>query len=91
MPKAFSDTYSFAVDKFMLDEPVPLGEVADGGVLGAAKPQKGMIGWLDEADLVVVGAGYNATWEKFTVQTRDDGRRFIERIAWKHYYKETLQ
>lgn len=43
-------------------------------VLGtAARPMKGIIGWLDEHTLTVVGAGVDARWEKFVIVESADG------------------
>ncbi|CAN8100268.1 unnamed protein product [Discula destructiva] len=81
LPKAFSDRYSFASAKFDLGEEP---EVAP----EAAKAQKGAIGWYTEDDLVVVGAGYDAKWEKFRMAEQDSGKRFVARIGWKRYYDE---
>lgn len=35
--------------------------------LGTARPPKGIIGWISEDTLVVVGGGQDARWEKFVV------------------------
>lgn len=87
LPRVFSDTYSFASVPFSTgDEPaggLPL--LSDMATLGTTKPQKGIIGWFDEASLVVVGAGVDARWEKFQMAQTDDGKRFIARIGWKRY------
>lgn len=89
LPRAFSDTYAFATIKFSTDEPLggvaPLSEIA---TLGTTKPQKGIIGWFDEDELAVVGAGLEARWEKFRMAKDDEGKRFIDRMGWKHYYGE---
>lgn len=89
LPRAFSDTYAFATIKFNTEEPLggvaPLSEFA---TLGTTKPQKGVIGWFDEDELVVVGAGIEARWEKFRLAKDDEGKRYIDRLGWKHYYGE---
>lgn len=89
LPKAFSDQYSFASAKFDLgEEPEDEPEMTEFAVLGTFKAAKGVIGWFEEYDLVVVGAGYDARWEKYRVAEVDDGKRFVTRIAWKRYYYE---
>lgn len=90
MPRMFSDTYSFASAPFEAgDEPLngalPLSEST---TLGTSRPPKGVIGWLDETTLVVVGAGKDARWEKFVVQEGPDGRRHVGRAGWKRYLGE---
>lgn len=89
LPKAFKDTYSFASAKFELGEEPEGVPDADGfSTLGTTKSQKGVIGWFAEHDLVVVGAGYDARWEKFRLAEQDSGKRFVARIGWKRYYNE---
>lgn len=90
LPRVFSDTYSFTSIPFSTDEE-PVGGFAalsEWATLGTTKPQKGVIGWLEEDCLVVVGAGADARWEKFQMAQDDSGKRFIGRIGWKHYYTE---
>ncbi|KAJ3561751.1 hypothetical protein NPX13_g8824 [Xylaria arbuscula] len=48
--------------------------LSDNAVLGTTRPIKGVIGWIDERSLVVVGAGYDARWEKFILREGEDGR-----------------
>lgn len=89
LPKAFKDTYSFASAKFELGEEPEGVPDADGfSTLGTTKAQKGVIGWYTEHDLVVVGAGYDARWEKFRMAEQDSGKRFVARIGWKRFYDE---
>lgn len=59
---------------------------ADGSMtLGTGRPVKGIIGWVDEDALVVVGAGRDARWERFALVLADDGRRVLVREGWKRY------
>lgn len=89
LPKAFKDTYSFASAKFELGEEPEGVPDADGfSTLGTTKAQKGVIGWYTEHDLVVVGAGFDARWEKFRMAEQDSGKRFVARIGWKRFYNE---
>jgi hypothetical protein len=95
----FSDVYSFASAPFEVDddgEGGGSGSGSGGGVigglpvsesttLGTSKPPKGVIGWVDEDSLLVVGAGKDARWEKFVVREGADGRRFCVREGWKRY------
>ena len=92
LPRTFSDTYSFASAHFeMGDEPLgwtasrsPTWSAPIPGVPGGRPPQ-GLLGWLDDASLVVVGAGQDARWEKFVVGSAADGRRVCFREGWRKY------
>lgn len=92
LPRQFSDIYSSAVIKF---EP---GDEPDGGAatrsatfnagipgVPGGRPTKGLIGWLDDNTLLVIGAGQDARWEKFIVGLDAEGRRIIGREGWKKY------
>lgn len=89
LPRLFSDTYSFASIPFTTGDEPEDGAAAADATQGTTKPQKGIIGWYTEETLVVVGAGTDARWEKYQIAKTDDGKRFIARIGWKRYYKET--
>ncbi len=81
----FQDVYSFASTKFELgDERLSSSLPSDSAVLGTSKPMKGVIGWIDEHSLLVVGAGTDARWEKFVVTGNEEGR-FVAREGWKRY------
>lgn len=59
MPRMFSDVYSFASAPFEADDEghvsgLPMSEST---TLGTSRPPKGVIGWLSEDTLLVVGAG----------------------------------
>jgi WD repeat-containing protein 45 len=91
MPRVFSDTYSIASARFEIgDEPIstnsksPTWNAPIPGVPGG-RPPKGLIGWLDEESLVVVGAGQDARWEKFLVGPAADGSTVCWREGWKRY------
>ncbi|KAK4228878.1 SVP1-like protein 2 [Podospora fimiseda] len=89
MPRVFSDTYSFASAPFEAgDEPLqaqgtPVAPEAM--TLGTSRPTKGLLGWLTESTLVVIGAGKDARWEKFVIHEGSDGRRNVTREGWRRY------
>ncbi|KAH6630012.1 WD40-repeat-containing domain protein [Chaetomium sp. MPI-SDFR-AT-0129] len=100
MPRVFSDVYSFASAPFDVDNEdentdSPTGRrssrlsgppMSDSTTLGTSRPPKGVIGWVGENTLVVVGAGRDARWEKFAVvQEGPEGKRYCVREGWKRY------
>lgn len=91
LPRVFADEYSFASAQFETsDDPTPgvnlVGKpyVPIPGIPGG-RPIKGIIGWLDEQTIVVLGTGRDGRWEKFVVGPSGDGRRLCERKGWKRY------
>lgn len=74
MPRVFSDVYSSASAAF---------EYNEGVASRTQKPQQGVIGWIDDDTLTVVGAGRDAKWEKFVIRT-EYGRRECVREGWKY-------
>ncbi|KAI1103201.1 WD40 repeat-like protein [Jackrogersella minutella] len=86
----FSDVYSFTSAPFetgeepLLPGPPRAVERGDNTVLGTSRPMKGIIGWIDETTLAVVGAGQDARWEKF-VLNEEEGRTVVVREGWKKY------
>jgi hypothetical protein len=52
------------------------------------RPPKGKISWVDEDNLVVIGAGWDARWEKFILGLDQSGQRGIERRGWKRYMED---
>lgn len=87
MPRMFSDVYSFASAPFEAgDEPLigglPMSETT---TMGTSRPPKGVIGWISEDSLLVVGAGKDARWEKFVITEGEDGHRYCTREGWKRY------
>lgn len=87
MPRMFSDVYSFASCPFEAGEETLTGglPVSETTTLGTSRPAKGVIGWLNDTTLLVVGAGKDARWEKFAVQEGQDGKRTVVREGWKRY------
>ena len=98
MPRVVTDTYSLASAHFEIgDEPegwTPAGaakpslsvsrSVPIPGVPGG-RPPKGMIGWLDDETMIVLGAGHDARWEQFSLRLTEDGRRVLVRDGWRKY------
>ncbi|EPS34855.1 hypothetical protein PDE_09819 [Penicillium oxalicum 114-2] len=86
LPRVFSDIYSSASAHF------EIGNEAASGILygmptgtSMGRPVKGVIGWLDNQTLLVLGAGQDGRWEKFILRNGDDGRRYCMRDGWKRY------
>ncbi|CAM1506308.1 Fc.00g059490.m01.CDS01 [Cosmosporella sp. VM-42] len=87
MPRVFSDVYSFTSAPFEAGDETVIGGIpfSEGLVLGTSRPPKGVIGWIGEDSLVVIGAGHDARWEKFVLVDGDDGKRHCVREGWKRY------
>ncbi|KAK4074491.1 uncharacterized protein Triagg1_5087 [Trichoderma aggressivum f. europaeum] len=87
MPRVFSDVYSFASAPFEAGNESMIGGISfsEGTVLGTTRPPKGVIGWISEDSLAVIGAGQDARWEKFTLVDGEDGKRHCVREGWKRY------
>ncbi|KAI8966493.1 WD40 repeat-like protein [Daldinia sp. FL1419] len=85
----FADTYSFTSAPFEIGEepllPGPQNSSGENTVLGTSRPVKGVIGWIDESTLIVVGAGQDARWEKFVLREGEGGRSVLVREGWKKY------
>jgi WD repeat-containing protein 45 len=92
LPRVFSDTYSFASAHFeMGEENTESSSLKYLPALGSlpVRPQKGILGWLDDATLLCVGTGRDGRWEKFRVGERpgiaDERTRAVWRDGWKRY------
>lgn len=87
MPRVFSDVYSFASAPFEAGDESMIGGIpfSGGTVLGTTRPPKGVIGWVGEDSLVIIGAGHDARWEKFVIVDGEDGKRHCVREGWKRY------
>ncbi|KAF6811436.1 WD repeat domain-containing phosphoinositide-interacting protein 4 [Colletotrichum sojae] len=86
LPRVFSDVYSFANAPFDAGDDLTTGGVPPSEQtphISSPRPQKGVIGWINEDNLVVIGAGHDAKWEKFVITKGDDGRRYLVREGWK--------
>ena len=92
LPRAFSDTYSFASVTFNSDDdpdatidsstaklpkPIP-------GIPGGRAP-KGILGWSNDNAIVVIGAGRDGKWQKFSLKIDKDGNRVCEHAEWRRY------
>lgn len=49
------------------------------------QPRKGIIGWLDDQTILVIGSGRGGRWEKFVLHDGDGGKRHCVREGWKRY------
>lgn len=89
MPRMFSDVYSFASAPFESGDEGSIGGIpfSEGAVLGTTKPAKGLIGWISEEALIVLGAGQDARWEKFVIGEGEEGKRFCVREGWRRYLR----
>ncbi|KAI9653163.1 MAG: Phosphatidylinositol 3,5-bisphosphate-binding protein [Bathelium mastoideum] len=99
MPRVVTDTYSLTSAHFEIgDEPegwAPAGAVNRPGIspsrsvpipgVPGGRPPKGVIGWLNNETMVVLGAGYDARWEQFSLRSADEGRRVLVRDGWRRY------
>lgn len=86
LPRMFSDVYSSASAHFEIgDEAIPGSPHVPplGSSLG--RPPKGVIGWLNEHTVLVIGSGRDGRWERFQLRDGDDGRRYCVRDGWKRY------
>ncbi|KAI0120665.1 WD40-repeat-containing domain protein [Xylariales sp. AK1849] len=82
----FNDVYSFTSAPFEAgEESVGVALYEGAAVLGTTRPMKGVVGWIDETELLVVGAGRDARWEKFVLVDSPEGRRVIHREGWQPY------
>ena len=89
-PRFLTDTYSSLSCRFEIGDESP--HVPRGTNLqelyAQARPAKGRICWIDDDELVIVGAGKDARWEKFRIGYDQDDRRAIAKIGWKHYMED---
>lgn len=91
MSRVFSDIYSFASAPFEAGDEGMIGGIpfSEGTTLGTTRPAKGVIGWIAEESLVVIGAGRDARWEKFAIVDGEGGKRHCVREGWKRYLGNT--
>ncbi|EAT89564.1 hypothetical protein SNOG_02833 [Parastagonospora nodorum SN15] len=94
LPRQFSDTYPTASVKFeMGDEPTTWGPHMKSATLGAGipgvpggRPTKGLLGWLDDNTVLILGAGQDARWERFSIVIEEDtGKKVLAPYGWKRY------
>ncbi|PHH67297.1 hypothetical protein CDD81_77 [Ophiocordyceps australis] len=91
MPRLFSDVYSFASSPFEAGDDSAIGGIpfSPGTMLGTSRPPKGIIGWINNDSLAVIGGGLDARWEKFVLVMGVDGKRHVIREGWKRYLGNT--
>ena len=86
LPRVFSDVYSFASAHFEIgDEATPGSPYVTPMGTSMGRPPKGVIGWMDNRTLLVIGSGRDGRWEKFALRDGDDGKRYCMRDGWKRY------
>jgi WD40 repeat protein len=97
LPRQFSDTYPTASVKFeMGDESTTFGPHTKSATLNAGipgvpggRPTKGLLGWLDDNTIVIIGAGQDARWERFSIVIeQDSGQKIVVPSGWKHYLSD---
>jgi len=86
LPRVFSDIYSFANAHFEIGDDSPPGSTYI-PPLGTSfgLPSKGVIGWINDETILVIGAGKEGRWERFLIQEAGDGKRYCVREGWKRY------
>ena len=86
LPRMFSDVYSFASQRFEIgDEPLTGTPYLPALGTSAVRPPKGVIGWVSDHTILVIGAGKDGRWERFQLGEVDDGKRILSRTGWKRY------
>ncbi|ORY17246.1 WD40-repeat-containing domain protein [Clohesyomyces aquaticus] len=93
LPRQFSDTYSICSAKFeMGDEDLNWGPASRSATFNAGipgvpggRPTKGLLGWLDDTTVLIIGAGRDARWERFIVGVDQLGKKVVYREGWKKY------
>ena len=93
LPRVFSDIYSFASARIESEEAPKSGPAGSANSKSTApipglpggRPSKGVIGWLNNHTILVIGAGRDGRWEKFIVGEAEDGTRHCIRQGWKRY------
>lgn len=89
LPRVFSDVYSFASAPFEVDDD-PQTALGIGGAIPipgipGGKARKGIVGWTNDQTILVIGAGRDGRWEKFTLREGENGKRFCFKNGWKRY------
>ncbi|KAF9894543.1 Phosphatidylinositol 3,5-bisphosphate-binding protein [Aspergillus nanangensis] len=86
LPRVFSDVYSFASAHFEIgDESLPSSLYMPPRGTSVGRTLKGVIGWLNDRTILVIGSGRDGRWEKFVLREGDDGKRHCVREGWKRY------
>ncbi|TLS21953.1 uncharacterized protein PpBr36_09494 [Pyricularia pennisetigena] len=63
----------------------PLSSSKDNDYSINIKPNKGEIGWPTEDEIIVIGAGHDARWERFQLVQEQTGERNLVRSGWKRF------
>jgi hypothetical protein len=94
LPRQFSDNYATASVKFEMGEestnfgPHTKSATLSAGIPGVpgGRPTKGLLGWLDDNTIVIIGAGQDARWERFSIVIEEDsGQKIVAPYGWKRY------
>ncbi|KAF2818381.1 WD40 repeat-like protein [Ophiobolus disseminans] len=94
LPRQFSDTYPTATVKFEMGEestdwgPHTKSATLSAGIPGVpgGRPTKGLLGWLDDNTILILGAGQDARWERFSIVIEEDtGKKIVVPSGWKRY------
>lgn len=87
LPRVFSDVYSIASAHFEIGDELLYGGSSplNSPDIGGFRPPKGIIGWMSDHSLAVIGAGRDGRWEKFMIAEGEDGKRHCFREGWKRY------
>ncbi|KAF7455345.1 WD repeat domain phosphoinositide-interacting protein [Pyrenophora tritici-repentis] len=93
LPRQFSDTYPTATIKFeMGEEPTAWGPHGRSATLSAGipgvpggRPTKGLIGWLNDETIIILGAGKDPRWDRFIVSQDDNGKKCLSPNGWRRY------
>ncbi|KAL8413233.1 hypothetical protein RB594_004745 [Gaeumannomyces avenae] len=78
-----SGSSSSMMDSTPAPPPAPFGSLKGTPYDIVRPPIKGMIGWIREDTIVVIGAGTDARYERFKIVRGQDGRRLCVRDGWK--------
>lgn len=85
LPRVFSDTYSVASAHFAMGNEALQERSSAQSYSPRGRPRKGVIGWLDDNTILVIGSGKEGIWERFLLRDGDDGKRYCVRDGWKRY------
>ncbi len=90
LPRVFSDVYSFASAHIEIGDDPSFGGTMNPAVgpipgIPRGQPPKGIIGWVNDHTVIVIGAGRDGRWERFIIGEGDDGKRRCVRDGWRRY------
>jgi len=87
MPQYFRDEVSFASAEFAVDDDIATRHLVaqEAAAIDLPRLPKGIIGWISDERLVVVGAGTNPRYERFLVRQNMEGTRVCVREGWVSY------